>query len=227
MKQIEQYTSEMRELGLQFDSKTYEKQMGDLTDQLNHNVDKAIQNALNGMTAADLEGQLETQDGINNYKRTLLEDLDKRITTYSTGTLDQVNKLSEIYTKHLDDAQTKLDEYNKNANTVNTQMSTAKGFYVDGNGKPVYDASGKTIAMPEKPPMDPIYDKESGKLITFANDASGKIVANVQQVTTEASASQQAIQSYAQLVNSGKIKIGDVPKDLQQQVAVSMTQPKQ
>jgi hypothetical protein len=36
--------------------------------------------------------------------------------------------------------------------------------------------------MPTKPPMDPVFDKETGKLITFSAGANGQITANVQQV---------------------------------------------
>jgi len=38
--------------------------------------------------------------------------------------------------------------------------------------------------------------------------------------------SSQAVQSYAQLVKDGKIKISDVPNAMQQQVAIAMTQTK-
>jgi hypothetical protein len=130
--------------------------------------------------------------------------------------------VTEQYTKIADDAQVRIKERQKNSNTINSEMSTAKGFYVDGNGSPIYDSKGNTIVMPEKPPIDPIFDKTSGKLITFSNDANGQIVAKVQQAIPEATFAQQTVTNYAQLVNSGKLKMSDVPTDMQESVANAM-----
>jgi hypothetical protein len=38
--------------------------------------------------------------------------------------------------------------------------------------------------MPQKPPMDPTFSKETGELITFSTGANGQMVANVQKVTS-------------------------------------------
>jgi hypothetical protein len=39
------------------------------------------------------------------------------------------------------------------------------------------NAQGGTIAMPKEAPMEPIFDKESGNLLTFSTGADGRIVA--------------------------------------------------
>lgn len=223
LKQIEQNVAQIRELGLEIDTEAFEKTMADIADDLNMKVWSQIQNALNDMTAADLAGQLDTIDWVTQFKRSLLERLDNSISWYTQWSLDQMRYVTEQYTKMADDAQTRITEWNKNANTVNTEMSTAKWYYVDWNGTPIYDKSGKTIAMPEKPPLDPIYDSKTGKLIQFTTDDSWKIVANVQQVTNEATFAQQTVNSYAQLVKSWKLDFKDVPEDIQNAVATAMS----
>lgn len=97
--------------------------------------------------------------------------------------MKQMQYVTETYQKIADDAQTRLTEWTKNANTVNTDMSTAMGYMVDGNGTPLYNSDGSRIEVPEAPPMPPVYDKASGQLITFSTDDSGQIVAKMQQVT--------------------------------------------
>jgi hypothetical protein len=43
----------------------------------------------------------------------------------------QMQYVTEQYTKIADDAQVRIQEWTKNANTVNTELSAAKGIYVD------------------------------------------------------------------------------------------------
>lgn len=76
--------------------------------------------------------------------------------------------------------------------------------------------------MPEVPPMEPVYDKESGQLITFSNDENGQIVAKVQQVTNQASLNQQAANSIAQLVVNGTMSMDNVPAEMRASVAIAM-----
>lgn len=224
LKQIETNAAQIRELWLKIDTNQFEKQMADISDDLNMKVWTQIQNALNEFTAADLAWQMDDIDGVMQFKRSLLEKLDRNISGYTEWSLRQMQYVTEQYTKLADDAQKQITDWNKNKNTVNPEMSAVKWFYVDGNGTPLYDSTGNTIKTPEKPPLDPIYDKESGKLIMFSTDATWQVVADVKQVTTEATMSQQAVSGYAQLVNSGTIKLDDVPAAMRNQVVTQMTQ---
>ena len=183
MKVIEQKVAQIRELWDQIDTKAFEKQMADISDDLNMKVGSQIQNAMNDMTSADLAWQLDTIDWVTQFKRSLLQKLDANITGYTEGSMKQMQYVTETYQKIADDAQTRLTEWTKNANTVNTDMSTAMGYMVDGNGTPLYNSDGSRIEVPEAPPMPPVYDKASGQLITFSTDDSGQIVAKMQQVT--------------------------------------------
>jgi surface antigen len=199
MKQIESHIAQIRELWLEMDTAAFEKQMADISDDLNMKVGMQIQNALNDMTAADLAWQLDTIDWVTQFKRSLLEKLDANINWYTQWSMQQMQYVTEQYTKIADDAQARIKEWTTNANTINKDMSIAQGYYVDGNGNPVYNSSWQPIMLPEKPPMDPIYDKEKWQLITFSTDANGQIVANVQQVTDQVSVQTSWIQAMANM----------------------------
>lgn len=226
MKTIEQKVAQIRALGIEMDTAAYEKQMADISDDLNMKVGMQIQNAMNEMSAADMAGQLDTIDWVTQFKRDLFAKLDANITGYTEGSMKQMQYITEQYTKMADDAQTRLTEWTTNANTVNTEMSAARGYYVDGNGNPLYNADGTTISLPEKPPMEPVWDKESGQLITFSLDESGQIVAKVQQVTDQVSQNQQAANSIAQLVANGTMSMSDVPAEMKWAVAIAMANMK-
>ena len=198
LKQIESNLAQIRALDIKVDTAAFEKQMADISDDLNMKVGMQIQNALNDMTAADMAGQLDTVDWVTQFKRSLLERLDNNISGYTQGSMQQMQYVTEQYTKIADDAQARIQEWTKNSNTVNTEMSTAKGFMVDGNGTPLYNAAGETIKVPAKPPMDPVFDKASGKLITFADDGAGGIKASVQQVMSPEEANWPQVQDIKQ-----------------------------
>jgi hypothetical protein len=68
------------------------------------------------------------------------------------------------------DVAQRMYDYAENANKVNPEMSKVKGFYVDGNGNPILNNMGQPIEIPPTAPMEPVFDKETGKLITFATD---------------------------------------------------------
>lgn len=77
-------------------------------------------------------------------------------------------------------------------------------MYVDGNGDPIISAkTGQPIMLPEEPPMDPIFDKESGQLITFSLDANGQIIGTPQQVIQEQTFAQETYTNLARAVANG------------------------
>ena len=199
MKTIEQKVAQIRELGNDLDTAQFEKQMADIADDLNMKVGSQIQNALNDMTAADMAGQLDTVDWVTQFKRALLERLDNSISWYTQGSMAQMQYVTEQYTKIADDAQTRLTEWTKNSNTVNTDMSTAKGIMVDGNGTPIYDVKWNTIPMPQKPPIEPVFDKERWLLTTFSKNEKGEIVAKQTEVGNQASVERNGIQQAANM----------------------------
>jgi hypothetical protein len=63
----------------------------------------------------------------------------------------------------------------KNENTLNKDMSQALGYYVNANGQPLMSTDGTTIAFQKDMPA-PIFDRESGVMVTFEPDANGNPV---------------------------------------------------
>lgn len=183
----------------------YNQQIDNLMYDLKWKVWDEITNALSKYTTAELEGKLDTIDGITAFRKELLDDLDNNLSGLTSASLTQMQWVNQQY----QDIADKMYEYAQNANTVNTQMSQVKGFYVDGNGNAILNAQGQPIQVPQNAPMDPVFDKETGKLITFGLDENWQIVASVQQVYEgNATATQSTIVS---LLENG-VSVQDILK---------------
>lgn len=159
----------------------YAKQIDDLTYNLTWQTSQEFVDALSKFTAAELEGNLDTIDGITAFRRELLDNMDKNLSWITSASLDQMKYITQQY----QDVADKMYEYAQNANKVNTDMSTALWYYVDMNGNPIFNAKGETITVPKDAPLNPIYDKDSWNLIVFWYDESWNIVANVQQIVNK------------------------------------------
>ena len=179
---LQDLSKEASEKSWEIDVAQYEKQISDIVRDLNYKIPQEIQNALNKYTVAELEGQLDTMDGLVAFKKSLLDDLDNNISGMTSASLEQMNYITQSYMDMADKAYEEAKLYQQNANVVNSEMSMVKGYYVDGNGNAILNSDGLPIKIPESAPMDPVFDKESGRLITFGYDENGNIVANWQQV---------------------------------------------
>ena len=156
----------------------YTQQIQNLQYDLDWKVGKEIQALLWEFTTAELEWKLDTIDGITAFKKELMDKLNNNLTWITSASLDQM----QYITKEYQDIADKMYEYAENQNKVNTEMSAVKWYYVDGNGNPIFNAKGETIQVPQSAPLDPIYDKETGKLIVFGYDENWQIVANIQNI---------------------------------------------
>lgn len=156
----------------------YNQQIDNLMYNLNWQVGSEVQAALSKFTTAELEWQLDTIDGITAFRKELLDELDANISWLTSASLDQM----QYITKEYQDIADKMYEYQQNAQKVNQDMSAVKGYYIDGNGNPILNSKWETIEVPQNPPLDPVFDKDTGKLIVFWYDENGNIVANVQQL---------------------------------------------
>ena len=67
--------------------------------------------------------------------------------------------------------------------------------------------------------MDPIFDKASGKLITFATDENGQIQASVDQVIDQPQFSSNVMTSMIQAISNGTMTVAQalqiLPPDAQ------------
>lgn len=156
----------------------YNQQIDNLMYDLKWKVWDEITGALSKYTTAELEWKLDTIDGITAFRKELLDDLDNNLSGLTSASLTQMQWINQQY----QDVANRMYEYAQNANKVNADMSSVKGYYVDGNGNPILNNQGQPIQVPQNAPMEPVFDKETGKLITFGLDENWQIVASVQQV---------------------------------------------
>lgn len=201
IKMREQYATEAREKWWEFDTASYEKEMQDMMNDLDRKVDWAIQDAI--MSFNKSVEDIETEEDYEKLRISILDQIDEKVAEYGAGTVAQMNYLvqaSERIASDIKDRQEIAREYEKNNNIVNKEMSIALWYYVNGNGDPIISAStGARIDIPEEAPIEPIWDKESGQLITFTTDETWNIVAKVDQVIDQPTFQEWTIQN---LVNS-------------------------
>lgn len=156
----------------------YNQQIDNLMYDLKWKIWQEAVDALSKYTAAELEWKLDTIDGITAFRKEILDELDSNLSWITSASLTQMQMINQEY----QDIANKMYDYVQNANKVNTEMSSVKGYYVDGNGNPILNNQGQPIQVPQNAPMEPVFDKETGRLITFGLDENGNIVASVQQV---------------------------------------------
>lgn len=149
-----------------------------LQDDLDSKVDKTIQQAFDGITAADMAGQLDTVEEVNAMRLKVLNALDADVAAITKGEIQRRQSLLDQYTDLLKDEKERIEK----SNTVNADMSAMMWYYVDGNGQPFIDANGAMIPTPIDPPFPPQFLKETGQLLTFWYDEAGNVVANIQQL---------------------------------------------
>jgi len=188
----------------------YERQMEDITTKLNDDVDKSIQDAFNGLTEADNNGKLDTVEELTAFRDKMYQDLDASITGFSDASIEQLRFLSGEVNNAVKEAAT----YQANEGKINQDMSALNKYYTNANNQPILWSNWQRIPYQEEAPASPIYDKASWRLITFYTDENGAVKANVDQVIDEPTFTEQTISDYANLVSSGKLKIGDVPESI-------------
>lgn len=185
LKKTEANAKEFRELGYDDIASRMEREMVLMQNDLDDKVNKSIQNAFSMMTAEEITGWLDTVDEIDAFRTKLMTNLDNSIGALTDDNIKARQFLIERYDVMAKEQTTRMEEYKKNANTVNMDMSTAQWYYVDWNGSPIISmATWQPVVMPQKPPMEPIFSKETGELISFSTGANGQMVASVQKVTS-------------------------------------------
>lgn len=180
----------------EMDLAKYTKQIDDIVRDLNYKIPQEIQNALNKYTVAELEWKLDTIDWVVAFKKSLLDDLDNNISGMTSASLGQMQYITQSYMDMADKAYEEAKEYKANQSKINTEMSSVIWYYIDGNGDPILWSNGMPIKVPQSAPMEPVFDKESGRLIQFYYNDDWSIGATYTQVYSgDQSATQSTIVS--------------------------------
>lgn len=177
----------LRDLGVEFDENQFNKQMQDMEYQMNDQVDKVVQQALQGFNSQMMLWQVDSPAKLNELTSKWLDSIDMDVTNVTNRQMWVITNMINQYKTLADEAKTRLaedakqkSEYQKWTNTVNEAISKVRGYYVDGNGQAIVWTDGRTVQIPAKAPMEPVF--KDWYLITFSTDANGQIVAKPQKV---------------------------------------------
>lgn len=163
LKTTEANAKKFRELWYTDISDRMEREMVLMQDDLDDKVNKSIQNAFSMMSAEEIKGWLDTVEEIDTFRKKLLTNLDNDIWALTDDNIKARTFLIERY----ETIAKEQKAYIENSNKVNTDMSTAKWYYVDGNGQAILDQQWSTIPMPQKPMYPPAFNDDKSMMITF------------------------------------------------------------
>ena len=218
MVQYEQYAEEMRKLGMEFDANAYERGMKEQQDELDKYVSDTIQTIFNNMSAAEMAWQMDTVDEVDAFATKYFNSIDTDIANMTRKQIQIAEQKQALQVAQL----AEVKKFVANKWVINKDMSAAQGYYVDGNWSPIISATtGAFIPMPVDPPMEPVRDAKTGKLVSFSLWENGEIVADVQQVIDQPTFSANTIQNMVQAVANWTMTVGQaidvLPPDAQQQ----------
>ena len=188
--EVERLQKENRALGRESNAEVFSRQMKILQDDLDGKVNKTVQSALNQFNAAELEGKLDTIPEIEAFQQQLYAQLDGDLSSIMDTNIEARQFLIERYDKLAESQKTQMAEkakqkaeYEKNANTLNKDMSNALGYFVNNNGEALVDeTTGQRIVVP--PETTTNYDASTGQMILMTKNRDGTIGVQLKQVWT-------------------------------------------
>ena len=198
---IDQLNKANRQLGQESHALQFTRQMTQLQDDLDSKVNKQIQGALNQFNAAELKGKLDTIPEIEAFQQQLYAQLDGDLSSIMDTNIearkfliDRYDKLAESQKSQMVAQQKAQADYEKNKNSINKEMSAARGYFVNDNGEPVIDQqTGARIVVP--PETTTNYDASSGQLIMITKNPDGTVGVQMKQVGTGKPTDDWSIQS--------------------------------
>lgn len=187
MQQYEKYAEDMRKMGYEFDANAYEQGMKEQQDELDKYVSDTIQTIFNNMSAAEMAGQMDTVDEVDAFAEKYFNSIDTDIANMTRKQIAIAeNKLlwMQDTLKSVREVVAKKAEAEATKRVVDTPLSKELWYLVNGMWEPIMDfMTGAKIVLPPDAPMEPIYNKETGQLVTFTSWPNGELIPKVQRVT--------------------------------------------
>lgn len=90
MVEFEQYADEMRQLGIDFDANAYERNMVELQDQLDAQVNQSIQKIFNQMSSDEIAGKMDSMEEVEALAEQYYNMLDTDIESLTRKQYDQM-----------------------------------------------------------------------------------------------------------------------------------------
>jgi hypothetical protein len=95
--------------------------------------------------------------------------------------IDRYDRLAESQKEQMQAQAQAQADYQKNANTLNKDMSNALGYFVNNNGEALVDqTTGQRIVVP--PETTTNYDASTGQMILMTKNRDGSIGVQIKQV---------------------------------------------
>ncbi len=210
MVKIQNNMKQMRELGIQFDTNAYQAQLDQIHTELKRNVDSVIQDAINGFSADQMSGMIDSPESLQKLQDKYNSMIDQSVMGLTNKSIANLQTMQEVYKGKIATAQQEYQAYQesmaqyqkqqaeqqatfiKNENTLNKDMSEALWYYVNANWKPLMTTEGTTIAVKKDMPA-PIFDRESGVMVTFEPDAKGNPVWITKQIMQPSQSAQMEL----------------------------------
>lgn len=204
----------MEAIGVEYNAANFTKKITDLQYALKQQVSEATQDAINSLMANG--NTIDNMDELNMVKGTMMQELDKSIANIAISNQAQRTLILSQYDKVIADGELAA----KNANIVNKDLSSAKGIYIDGNGKPILDGNSNTIQY--KADRQSSFDASTNTLTTRdPTDPAGTLTQKV--VGWGSWGNDSAAQAYVDLLRTNKITMSDVPEKMKNAVVLAMS----
>jgi len=213
LKIMEANMAEIQKIWEDYDSDAFERGLQTLQDQLDTQVNWAIQEALNSFSAAEIEGKLESIEDVEALRIELLENLDKEITWVSDANIQQraflINRYDLIAEKKI--------EFIENKNVFKEHPGK---YWVDGNGTQITWTDWNIIKIEGKPLFSWMETQAdwSKKFVVIQEWEDWKPVATMTDVMDAPSFTQQTISDWATFVSKWG-NINDVPDHIKEMPA--------
>ncbi len=210
---VEALAKEARTLGDVGRAKQFERQMDLMQQDLDEKVEQSLQEALDKIDKAEIDGLIYDEDSMEQFRNTLLADTDKSIAELSERNWRRRQVILDYYDNILKNEQTK--QANKSKFTVHPW-----GYYVDGNNDPVLWVDGQRIEIPKKLPDEYQPFMRDGVFYNVLLDEKGWVILdengapqwNSTQMINEPTFAEQTISWYADLIRQGKMDLDDINK---------------
>lgn len=206
LSQLEGQRREMQDIGVEFDSVAYARQIKQLQDDLDSKVNTTVQDAINSFMQESWD--VDTIDELKQLQDKYLDMVDTNLETMTSREVVKWEALNEQYATRLEDARKRVE----NTGKIDTERSQMYWYYVDMNGNTMLDASWKPIVHSGKDVIDPYVDEGTGQLVRVTMWPDGKPITTLTKVIDVPQVTQGALGDIKAAVAAGKLSVEDAVK---------------
>ena len=148
-----------------------------LKEQLAQNIGYVMAEKITAIDNGLKSGEIATEAQLQRIFQENSQAILKEIPALSDYAAKQMSDLTQSFMSTQQALVKSQQEFAKNANTYNEDMSKAKKYAVDGNGQAILDVNGAIIPILPDPLYPPKIDEEAGTMTQIIRDENGVITA--------------------------------------------------